>query len=183
MKLYRCNCNLLSPKKNNLRKNFVLIISNKIKYNLKKQICFKIIFVDPGGLLDEFKIIKKIFNKKKYKDIKTKITLIEELKNNEVNNAQKFFLEKINKKFKNIELNIKNYNNFDLEKILKSNEKNIFIGIDILPKTYSYFEKIINSKTSKNLNIEFYFLYSYFDHEKNIEKSEILKIKNFYSNK
>jgi hypothetical protein len=177
MKLYRCNCNLLSPKKNNLRKAFVSIAKNGIKNNLKKNLELRLIFIDSGGLLDEYKIIKKSLNKRKYKNIELEIILLESIEKNEILLAQKYFIKQIKKKFNNIKIDIKNYTNFSLENLKNNGTKNIFIGIDVLPETYSYFEKIINFPTQQNFDFELYFLYSFID-QNNIEKCEILKIKN-----
>lgn len=141
--LYTCPCQTFNSQNNNFRKIVKkllnLYIRSLFKANLLKKVLF--IFLEPGGLFDEFEIIKSIFSLD-YTISEVTIILIEPEQNDEIIRAQKIFCKKIKEISSYIECII--FSNVrQLEKFLKKDQCYDFIQlISIDPQSFLYIPRL-----------------------------------------
>jgi hypothetical protein len=177
--LYRCYCKPFSSHKNKLREKVVEIASRSInkQFNINKSLKGNVLFIEPGGLLDEYFIIKNI-------DIKNKnlsIFLYETTKNIAIEKAQNTFYKRLIKINKNIDFRI--YDDSFLEIIDKINtnvDSLWIICIDPILQLYiPSFEKNIleNMESQKIIKDKFKFSHQiYLFLEENVAKIEEISL-------
>lgn len=173
--LYRCYCKSFSILENNYReitlnKIFISLL-NEIKNIKIKNIA--LIFLEPGGLKDEYLLLKKLIP---YFD-NFFIGLIEPNINKEIFNSKNFFYKYLKKIIKNknkkIDLNIEYSDNiFNLIDKIPKNYFLVIIGIDQLKNIYipnlntSNLNLYIPDYFQQQLQSEFQFLFQFYLYNK-----------------
>jgi hypothetical protein len=173
--LYRCYCKPFSPYRNNLRKNIIDIASKSIinKFNVNKDLNGAILFIEPGGLLDEYLIIKNV----KMKNKNISIFIYETTQNMSIEKAQSTFYKRLMRINNNIDFRI--YNNSFLEIIDKINinvDSLWIICIDPLLQLYlpqSIYLNTEKTESQKIIKYRFKFshqIYLYLENDSKIEE-------------